>query len=428
VPPRPDPPLLIRERPLSALSRYALLSATLLCALWSLYADLQRAEQPSLEDWRHVVTTLKPQLRRGDAVSWRPEWSEEGRVALKELEGEVEIIYPPHHGAWDLGRFERLWLISALGRSARELEAHSALDSAAAEEQARRDVVPEQALTVLEERSLGPLKLGLLRVEGPQVLADLYQELSDPQAVKFVLSGQRGSKPCELWALNGWHCRLKRPQLERSLRASASTRRLKLSELSDGEALRRCLERPAHERLKGRSKQRRLYTLDRRRHLPYIDCGLDPELHVSRDYRVIGGEPRRCVWLHPRQGRTLTLRWRVPSRVPSGGAELSLRYGWEDLAVDPPFRASRARPIELKLSLLSGGHAARELIRERLEPQVGWRALSSPLSDALSDAPARTSSAHEMSELLLELSAPKGDADAQLCVDLSLRSAQREKP
>lgn len=388
------------------------------CALFSLSSTLLTQRSiPTRANWEAVVQELKGGLKEGDAVTWLPEWAEEGRVALKAVEGHTEVVYPPHHGPLDLARFKRVWVIGALGERGPELVARSQLTSEQRAALSQDFVIPEQPLELLGARERGRLHLSLVAPRGARVTADLFQDLSDPTRLTVSRQARLKSREerCQIWALSGWHCELNRSALMRTLGASPSLKSVKLSELSDQLKVERCLARPLKERLLTRSKSRALYSLDRRRHLSYVDCGLHPERHVSRDHRVIGGEPRRCVWLHPHEGKTLRLRWQTPLQA---GAWLSLRYGWADLSVDPPFRRSGAKPLELSVSR---GEASKPLWLKRITPGPGWNTERIDLPDD-----------GRGSALIITLSAPEGVRDAQLCADLSARApsvdAEREKP
>jgi len=371
----------------------------------------QRARAPTPEDWRAAVEALRPLLAPGDAVTWLPEWAGEGRVALRALGATPEerarrVWYAPHEGELDLGRARRVWVIGAFGRSGRDL---------AGEGPRRADgLEPRQPLRVGARLDLGRLDLTALDVGGARVAAGLYEDLSDPARVEVWREGRGAARRCALWGLGGWHC------AARGLDAAGEARAQ--------EALDRCLARPRAERLRARSRRPELYTLDRRRHLPYVDCGLPPAEHVSRDVRVIGGDPRRCVWAHPARGEEVVVRWRP--RVGGGagaggalpaGAALWLRWGWEDLAADPPYRASGARPLRVTLAPLSAPPSRPSPIWEaaRLAPAAAWRGAEVPLDALAPEARAALARGVE-----LRVSAPEGAADAHLCVDLTLRAPE----
>jgi len=390
---------------------HLLLICVLTSAVFSVVTtELRQRQLPTRADWSAVTRELSEGLKPGDAVTWLPEWAEEGRLALKGLETRTSILYPPHHGGLDLARFERVWVIGALGATAEALVARSELKGEARREALRVEVVPEQPLKLLGERQRGRLSLGLVEPQGERSVADLFHDLADPARVHVSRQGRRDQRPrpCTLWALQGWHCQLRHAKLKRTLRDSGSLKGVKAQGIDDQRLVDRCLSRPLQERLKARTKDRGLYRLDRRRHLSYVDCGLHPEEHVSRDHRVIAGEPRRCVWLRPHEGKTLRVTWRT--RTPPS-AWLTLRYGWEDLSVDPPFRGSQAEP--LALSVLEKDSVA-PIFKRTLRPDVGWSAHTISIPDG-----------PQARSFTITLNAPNGARDANLCVELSVRI---EKP
>ena len=64
-----------------------------------------------------------------------------------------------------------------------------------------------------------------------------------------------------------------------------------------------------------------------RRWLPYADCGLDPTEHVSRDWRVIGEMPRRCVWSRLTEAMRSRRVGDPRAALHTGGA-LWIGWGW----------------------------------------------------------------------------------------------------
>lgn len=428
-------------------SRLALLTCVIVACWAALSAQQRRAQVPTLGEWRAAVSTLTPHLQPGDVVSWRPEWADEARVALSELEGRVEVRYPPHHGAWELGRARRLWVLSAHGRRGEELVTLSRLKGEARAQMMEREVVSRQPLNLERVWRVGPVEVSALHVGGSKSVAGLYEDLDQPQRVsvrrRSIKNAHREhitQERCGLWALEGWHCRASRSVLSRALKRSLKGSLKQPQHTSTQALLNACLTRPLEERLKHRSKRRHLYTLDRRRHLPYVDCGLHPTEHVSRDVRVIGGEPRRCVWLSPHEGRALEVTWRPQLNTEVHAPTLlSLSWGWEDLAVDPPFRVSKARPLAFEVSVssesgsgLSSGLGSELLSKERsalvfnetLSPSPTWRTLDLPLKRALS-APVATMT---IKAVTIKLSAPQGAQDAHLCVDLALKAPPKGSP
>jgi hypothetical protein len=421
-------------------SRLALLTCVTVACWTAFSAQQRRAQVPTLDEWRTAVSTLTPHLQPGDVVSWRPEWADEVRVALSELEKRVEVRYPPHHGAWELGRARRLWVLSAHGRRGEELVTLSRLKGEARAQMMEREVVSRQPLSLERVWRVGPVEVSVLHVGGSKSITGLYEDLDQPQRVsvrrrrlKNAHQARVAQDGCELWALEGWHCHASRSVLSRVLKRSLKGSLKQPQHTSTQHLLNACLARPLEERLKHRSKRRYLYTLDRRRYLPYVDCGLHPTEHVSRDVRVIGGEPRRCVWLSPHEGRALEVTWRPQLSTELHGAPtlLSLSFGWEDLAVDPPFRVSKARPLDFEISVNSGSglglvskdHSAL-FFNETLSPSPTWRTLDLPLKHALSTPAATTT----VKAVTIKLSAPQGAQDAHLCVDVTLKAPPKGSP
>lgn len=394
-----------------------MLITVLVAAFYSTISTYLRHESvPSRTAWTQVVQELANGLKSGDAVTWLPEWAEEGRVSLKAIEHTTEIIYPPHHGFWDLARFRRVWVISAYGMTGRQLVEQSKLSIEEKHRHLNDLVIPMQPLKLMGERKRGALTLTLIEPQGESVVADLYSELSQAERVKVLRSpllsakqsiNNKPSTPCSIWALNGWHCTVNRAHLIQTLRTSNSTKLLNFKILDNQHLVKSCIDRPQHERHETRSKNRSLYTLDRRRHLSYVDCGLHPEEHISRDIRVIGGEPRRCVWIRPHQDHALVLHWEIPHQPQ---ALIFFNYGWEDLAIDPPFRRSHAQALSVTLS--SENH---EILNLELQPQWGWQHQSIALPDLAQV---------QNKNLTLQIQAPQDVKDAHLCFDLSIRQTR----
>ena len=373
-------------------ARFALLFTVILTG-WSVWSTYQRRRAvPSRAEWSAAAAAVRAHWRVGDRVTWYPTWAEEAKLSLHGL----SPLILPERGRVDLGRARRLWVLSALGYQSAQLVSDP-------------EIITLQPLTVsatqpqIEE---SPVSLTLFEVGGARVQHDL---IADLEHVERVHVSRRTLKPsharrarstrsiraaenerCDLWALEGWHC------APRSAQARIS--------------VSRCLNQTLSAKLKRRSKRRHLYTLDRRRWLPYVDCRLNPTEHVSRDWRVIGEQPRRCIWLAPHRGREVSIDWTVTAHDDDHDA-LWLGWGWSDLAVRHPFRASRAEPLQLRIQ------RGAEIIWDRaLSPDLGWSRAQLPLppQDEMGPPVPITISVRPL----------RGVEDAALCVDLSVRRSR----
>ena len=366
----------MREQPNSGRSAPKSI-ALLLIPILSIFALWrQQSQVPSRDDWRGVVEEISDALQPGDRISWYPEWAGEGRLFFHGLP--VDPL--PYKGPVDLGHGERLWLIGAFGYDFERLQSEHPLAGPHA---------------LLERRERGALTLELIEVREPRVIASLRDALADVEVSRTPLRGSAEQQRCTFWDGRGWHCRLRRSPA----------------------ATNQCLARPLRLKHRRRARGRHLYQLRKRRHLPYVDCGLHPTEHVSQDIRIIGGDPRRCVWLSPHRGHRLQLRWTLPSSTPPG-SQLVADYGWTDLSVRPPFsRRSEAKAVRLELSTEgtstgtgTGTGAAQSLPPFQWAPELGWRREARPL------APGTRS-------VTLALSAARDDTrDGELCVSLTVRA------
>ena len=366
---------------------------------WSVWSTHhRRAQVPQRDVWREAAERVKVEWRQGDRVTWYPTWAEEARLALHGL----TPLRLPQRGEVDLGRASRLWVLGAFGYDGEHLTKND-------------DLKILQSLKILSQdlmqrQGSGPVSISLLSVENHRVMNDLVEDLRDADRIEVArrrLSTSKNSKlrdtPCDFWALSGWHCR------PRSIKQRRDTLR--------------CLQRPNAQKLKTRSKRRDLYTLDRRRWLPYVDCKLHPTEHVSQDWRVIGEHPRRCIWMAPHRGHEVTLRWtpqfnlndtersalpKTSERSSHARSKLWLSWGWEDLAIRHPFRASRAQKLAVKIERGIGVNW-----EQTLNPTWGWHTEQislPPLPPVGPPAP-----------ISVKVSAPKGVSDAAFCIDLTVR-------
>lgn len=246
----------------------------------------------------------------------------------------------PDVEAADLARYERVWLMGAFGRDA--------------------DDLPEGHRRV-ERQDFGEVTLDLVEVGGERVMGDLYAALETAR----VTRESRRSEACDFWDGRGWHCTLKKSP----------------------DATRRCLARPIDRRLR-----------DRRRD-PH--CGLDAWLNVSRDVRVIGDFPRRCVWFHPQQGKTLRLVW---PDAPAGGS-LVIDHGFSDQVItDHTRKEIRTTPATL---VVRRGEAT--LGEHVVTPEKGWRRWRLP--------------AGEGGPIVIEATT-ESTTDAHLCIDVTVRGSR----
>ena len=299
-----------------------------------------RTAVPDRSHWKAAVESIRVGLEEGDGVAWAPYWAGEGRLFLEGL----PAFHLPNLETPDLSRYERVWLLGAFGRNA-------------------DDLVPPHQL--IERLAFGPLTLDLIQVGGQTVISDFYEDLSKVE-VKRV-QGAR-SQACDFWSGRGWYCLKGR----------------------SAESVRACLNETTAARLKRH----------RRRSNP--SCGLDPLLNVSRDIRVIGAMPRRCVWVHPVAGKTVVVKWPGVSL----GKELIIDHGFTDkVTTDNYLKETRAHPISVRM--LKNG----ELLGEHvIAPESGWRRWTVPTQAGQGDIQFEfTTQAH---------------LDAHLCIDVTSRGAR----
>lgn len=299
----------------------------------------RRAAVPDRADWQSAAQAIAGGLASGDGVTWAPHWAGEGRLFLHGL----PAFHLPALEQADLARYDRVWLMGAFGRSADDLpEGHR----------------------LVERRDFGPLTLDLVEVSGEKVLGDLRADLERVRVTRT--KGSRVER-CDFWDGRGWHCTLRKSP----------------------DQTRKCLGRPIEQRLRNRRRD------------PH--CGLDPWLNVSRDVRVIGDHPRRCVWFHPVGGKTLRAYW--PDPPVGDGIEAVLDFGFTDKVItDHTRKETRTRPAVLRLRRGSEGPVLGE---QPVSPEKGWRRWRLPLSAGEGG-------------LTVEVET-EATVDAHLCIDLTLR-------
>ena len=367
---------------------YLLLLSLIAATSWSVWETATRRKSvPTRATWSAATDMVRDRLRPGDKVTWYPEWAGEARLSLHGL----PILALPHRGEVDLGSATRLWVLGAFEYDGRKLARGEHLQPI----QAMRELSYER----VSLKDSGGVTVSSFSIGGEKVEDSLYDDLSDQHKVEVFRSLKRSNRSlqdpmnatslherCDLWGLEGWHC----ASQHRAVR----------------QRIARCLTRPQSEQLRRRTKRRDVYTLDRRRWLPYVDCKLHPTEHVSRDWRVIGETPRRCVSMSPHQGREVEIKWWP--KESDQPRMLWFSYGWEDLSVRHPFRDSRAEPIWL--SIRQGSEV---LIDEEVSPTMGWARIIKSIRAADKEGPPPP--------IRLSYRAPKGVEDATLCISLDVR-------
>jgi hypothetical protein len=296
-----------------------------------------RMAVPERSHWKAATDHVRTQLQAGDGVAWAPYWASEGRLYFEGLPG----FHLPQVNDADLSRFGRVWLLGAFGRNADDLPSGH---------------------TLVERTVFGGVTLDLVQVGGERVRTDLYRQLQEAVVTRTAASSELN---CDFWDGRGWHCIGRK----------------------DPRTIEACLGESTRQRL-----QRH-----RRRRQPH--CGLDPWLNVSRDVRVIGSAPRRCVWVHPVVGK------QVKIRLPKAdfGNELVLKHGFTDKVITDNYRDSpRTRPVSVQVK------RGEVVIGQRtIEPVSGWR-----------EWRIETESGQAELEVLFETEV---HLDAHLCIDLTTR-------
>ncbi len=305
-----------------------------------------RARVPARAFWQAAADAARADLLPGDGVTWTPYWAGEARLALHDL----PAFHLPDPAAADLARYDRVWLMGAFGVDA--------------------DDLPAAQVASIDRRTFGRVTLDRVQVAGEKVHADLRAEL---EAVRVTRVRGAKSEACDFWDGIGWHCTLRRSP----------------------DDTRRCLATPIAQQLRRDARPgRRLIEPN-----PWARfCGLDAWINVSRDVRVIGEAPRRCVWYHPRAGETVRLAW--PADAPRA-ERLVVDYGFTD-----PVTVARNTPSKVQPATLTARRGEATLGQRTLEAAPGWHRWTAPLAGEGPVVLEVTTSDHR---------------DAHLCIDATLR-------
>lgn len=300
-------------------------------------AAWQRDRVPARTDWLAAASAVRAGLAPGDVVIWAPYTQGEAKVALEGL----PLLHARDLGQVDLSRYDRLWLLGSLGHGPAELP---------------------PGHTVQETLGFGRVTLSRVGLGGPKVVGDLYAHLEDALYTRHAAK-DGAVRLCDFWSGQGWHCDLRDPP----------------------ETTRACLGQPIARRLdqKGRDP----------------DCGLNPWLHVSRDVRLIGDTPRRCLWMHPMAEAAVRLTW---NDAPAGDT-LVVDFGFSDpMVADNYQKQLRVQPASLKVL-----RAGVELAVVPVPATKGWRRFETRLPEGA--AP-----------LAFELTS-RSTTDAHFCFDPTVR-------
>ncbi len=329
-----------------------------LLALWSTIS--YRSQVPSRTDWSAAADHVRAQLRDGDGVAWAPYWAGEGRLSLHGL----PVFQLPDVGQADLARYDRVWLLSAFG-----VDGDDVLDR-----------IPSVVHEVASSREFGAVTVTELIVRGERVVGDVYGQLESAE-VSLVSKG--ATRACDFWDGRGWHCRLK-SSADRTRACLGGSTATKL-------AKHRRFGRRGRSVRKGADK---VAGGDPR-------CGLDRWLNVSRDVRVIGDFPRRCIWFHPHGGKTLRMTW---AAAPPGDV-VALEHGFADKVISDHTRGEpRTQPATLRVY-----RGERLLGTRTVDPVKGWRSWR---VDDQGEGPLR-----------IEVDTVS-TVDAHLCIDPTIRRAR----
>lgn len=302
-----------------------------------------RSAVPERSDWKAATEHVRAHLAVDDGVTWAPYHMGEGRLFMHGLPA-FHTIDPSQA---DFARYERVWLLAT-----------STADTAAL-------TAPHRSLEV---KRFGALALHLLEVGTPRVVADLYADLE--QTIVSKGHGPR-RRACSFWDGRGWHCDLK---------------------FGEGRALS-CLRESTARRL--RRHRRRLHP----------DCGLNRWFNVSRDVRVIGRAPRRCIWFHPDKSAATRIEW-TPKKK---GSRLVIDYGFTDKAMtDHSLAKTRTQPASLRI--VGDGE---ELGSRVVQPEPGWHRWEVKAANANSLVFEITTTSH---------------VDAHFCFDATLRTDKEVSP
>ena len=321
-------------------SRVYWLALPLLVALAFVMGHVQSARVATRDDWARATDAVRSQRTPTDALLWAPLSQGEGRLYFDGLNAQHAELPTA-----DLARWDTLWVLGSHGRGAADL------------------VWPHR---IVETQTFGPLTVEKVRVEGERVVGDLLTDLERVRVSRvFAVGGE--VRVCGFWSGRGWHCALR----------------------DSPERTRECLAAPTGQRLARRDKD--------------PECGLDPLLHVSRDVRLIGDVPRRCLWVHPVANARVTLEW---FDAPAGSA-LQLDYGFSDPMVADNYKRDRkVRAAHIRVT-----RTGRALLDFEVTPVKGWR------SERVDLPP-------EAGPLTIEVSSDD-PRDAHLCIDPTLRGPRQ---
>ena len=300
-----------------------------------------KSEVPTRSDWARAAQHVRSELKPDDGVTWAPYWAGEGRLFFHDL----PAFGAPPDDLDGYHRFRRVWRMSAFGQQHEGQTDH----------------------TVEARWQFGGVTLELLTTAQPRSVVSLYTDLP---AVTVQRMRPTRVEPCDFWDGRGWHC------------VSPS----KVGRIRD------CLTEGTPARLR-RFRQRKD---------PH--CGLNPWLNVSRDHRVIGRYPRRCVWLHPVAGAETQGRWRPKVR----GQTLHLRFGFADKVVEY-FKGKIPRTKPLTLKVASDNHPPSEFV---VDPSPGWK-------NETIDLPS------DLTELILSVST-SATVDAHFCLEADIRRGETQ--
>lgn len=302
--------------------------------------QMQSARVPTRAHWAEATERVRAGRTPTDAVLWAPYSQGEGRIFFEGLNAQHAELETA-----DLARWDTVWLFTSHGRSAADL------------------TWPH---TVTDTGHFGPLTVERLVVGGERVVGDLYAGLEKTRVRRIDTPGNE--TVCGFWSGRGWHCTLR----------------------DAPETTRRCLGAPTAQRLARREKD--------------PECGLDPLLHVSRDVRLIGDLPRRCVWIHPVQGQRVLIDW--PEAVAAQVLQIDVGFS------DPMVADNYKRQLKVKPARIRTLRSDVELETFEVPAEKGWHRQRIELPEGA--AP-----------LTFEVSAAS-TADAHLCFDPTLRAARAE--
>ncbi len=317
----------------------------LVAALSTTLMAVQQARVPSRADWLAAADVVRAGLQSGDGVTWAPTHADEARVTLHGL----PAFRVPDVAAADLSRYDRVWLMGAFGRDFDDLPAGHRL---------------------VRRQAFGEVTLDLVEVGGERIYADLRADLERVR-VSQVRGEQRVA--CDFWDGIGWHCMTRQtPDAARACLATPLSRQL----ARDPRPGRRLVEPNPWARF----------------------CGLDAWINVSRDVRVIGDEPRRCVWYHPRAGHAVRLEWPVDA---ARGERLVIDHGFTDAVT-----VARNTPSKVHPARLVARRGEVTLGEVEIAASAGWHRWEVPL---IGEGP-----------VVLELTTAD-HTDAHLCIDATVR-------